>query len=52
VAGNGSVRAEGFDILNRANLSFPNTALGVAAFGQVIATEDARKFQFAGRIYF
>ncbi|MDX2033918.1 MAG: TonB-dependent receptor [Blastocatellia bacterium] len=45
-------RAEGFNIFNRANFSYPVSTLGAAGFGRINATEDARQMQFALRVYF
>ncbi len=45
-------RAEGFNLFNRANFSFPVSTLGAAGFGRINATEDARQMQFALRLYF
>ena len=44
-------RAEGFNLFNRANFSFPVSTLGAAGFGRINATEDARQLQFALRLY-
>ncbi|MFN0123410.1 MAG: TonB-dependent receptor domain-containing protein [Blastocatellia bacterium] len=45
-------RAEGFNLFNRANFSYPVSTLGAAGFGRINATEDARQMQFALRLYF
>jgi hypothetical protein len=46
------LRAEGFNVFNRANFSTPGTTLGAANFGVVTSTEDPRQFQLAAKIYF
>jgi len=49
--------AEGFNVLNRANLSIPNNTFGTGttplpAFGQPTAAFDPRQFQFGLRLSF
>ncbi|HEY6047380.1 MAG TPA: hypothetical protein VIU65_12300 [Pyrinomonadaceae bacterium] len=51
------VSAEGFNILNRANLAVPNNVFGsglqpAATFGQATAAFDPRQFQFGIRLNF
>jgi hypothetical protein len=46
------IRAEAFNVFNRANFKIPGTALGAAGFGVITGTEDPRQIQFAARIYF
>jgi hypothetical protein len=46
------IRAEAFNIFNRANFQIPGAILGAANFGIITATEDPRQIQFAARIYF
>jgi Carboxypeptidase regulatory-like domain/TonB dependent receptor-like, beta-barrel len=46
------IRAEAFNIFNRANFQAPGTAFGAANFGVITGTEDPRQIQFAARIYF
>ena len=46
------IRAEAFNVFNRANLQAPGTAFGAANFGVITSTEDPRQIQFAARIYF
>ncbi len=51
------VTAEGFNILNRANLAVPNNVFGAgtlpsASFGQPTAVFDPRQFQFGLRLNF
>jgi hypothetical protein len=49
--------AEGFNVLNRANLGVPNNTFGsgatpLATFGQPTAAFDPRQFQFGMRLSF
>ena len=49
------VLAEGFNVLNRANLSIPNNTFGTGttplpSFGQPTAALDPRQFQFGLRL--
>lgn len=46
------IRAEAFNLFNRANFQAPGTILGGANFGVITATEDPRQFQLAARLYF
>lgn len=46
------IRAEAFNIFNRANFQTPGTAFGAANFGIISSTEDPRQIQFAARFYF
>ncbi len=46
------IRAEAFNVFNRANFQTPGTAFGAANFGVITGTEDPRQVQFAARIYF
>jgi hypothetical protein len=46
------IRAEAFNVFNRANFQTPGTAFGAANFGVITSTEDPRQIQFAARIYF
>ncbi len=46
------IRAEAFNVFNRANFQVPGTAFGAANFGVITSTEDPRQIQFAARIYF
>ncbi|MBO0724660.1 MAG: TonB-dependent receptor [Blastocatellia bacterium] len=46
------IRAEAFNLFNRANFKIPGTVLGAAGFGVITSTEDPRQIQFAARIYF
>ena len=51
------VLAEGFNVLNRANLSVPNNTFGAGAaplpaFGQPTAAFDPRQLQFGLRLDF
>jgi hypothetical protein len=46
------VRAEAFNVFNRANFQMPGMILGAANFGIITGTEDPRQIQFAARIYF
>ena len=46
------IRAEAFNVFNRANFQAPGTAFGAANFGVITSTEDPRQVQFAARIYF
>lgn len=46
------IRAEAFNIFNRANFQTPGTAFGAANFGIISSTEDPRQIQFAARLYF
>src|SRR5499426_2471620 len=46
------IRAEAFNVFNRANFQLPGTAFGAANFGVITGTEDPRQVQFAARIYF
>ncbi|MBL8203025.1 MAG: carboxypeptidase regulatory-like domain-containing protein [Blastocatellia bacterium] len=46
------IRAEAFNLLNRANFQAPGTTLGGANFGVITTTEDPRQVQFAARLYF
>jgi hypothetical protein len=46
------IRAEAFNVFNRANFQTPGTAFGAANFGVITGTEDPRQIQFAVRIYF
>jgi hypothetical protein len=46
------IRAEAFNVFNRANFQAPGTAFGAANFGVITGTEDPRQIQFAARIYF
>jgi Carboxypeptidase regulatory-like domain/TonB dependent receptor len=46
------IRAEAFNVFNRANFQTPGTAFGAANFGVITGTEDPRQIQFAARIYF
>jgi len=48
---------EGFNLLNRSNLSVPNNTFGpaltpVSTFGQATAAFDSRQFQFGVRFTF
>jgi carboxypeptidase family protein/TonB-dependent receptor-like protein len=46
------IRAEAFNVFNRANFQIPGTTLGAPSFGVITSTEDPRQIQFAARIYF
>jgi hypothetical protein len=46
------IRAEAFNVFNRANFQTPGTAFGGAGFGVISSTEDPRQIQFAARLYF
>jgi hypothetical protein len=46
------IRAEAFNLFNRANFQIPGTVLGAQSFGVITSTEDPRQIQFAARIYF
>jgi hypothetical protein len=46
------IRAEAFNVFNRANFQVPGTVLGASSFGVITSTEDPRQVQFAARIYF
>ena len=46
------IRAEAFNVFNRANFQAPGNAFGAANFGVITSTEDPRQIQFAARIYF
>jgi hypothetical protein len=46
------IRAEAFNVFNRANFKIPGTTLGAAGFGIITSAEDPRQIQFAARIYF
>ena len=46
------IRAEAFNIFNRANFQTPGTTFGAANFGIISSTEDPRQIQFAARLYF
>ncbi len=46
------IRAEAFNVFNRANFQLPGTAFGAANFGAITGAEDPRQIQFAARIYF
>jgi hypothetical protein len=46
------IRAEAFNVFNRANFQTPGTAFGAANFGVITSTEDPRQIQLAARIYF
>jgi len=46
------IRAEAFNVFNRANFQAPGTAFGAANFGVITGAEDPRQVQFAARIYF
>ena len=46
------IRAEAFNVFNRANFQTPGTAFGAANFGVITGAEDPRQVQFAARIYF
>ena len=46
------IRAEAFNVFNRANFQTPGTAFGAANFGVITGAEDPRQIQFAARIYF
>jgi hypothetical protein len=46
------IRAEAFNVFNRANFQAPGTAFGAANFGVITGTEDPRQLQFAVRLYF
>jgi hypothetical protein len=46
------IRAEAFNLFNRANFQIPGTVLGAPNFGVITSTEDPRQIQFAARIYF
>jgi hypothetical protein len=46
------IRAEAFNVFNRANFQAPGTAFGASNFGVITGTEDPRQIQFAARIYF
>jgi len=46
------IRAEAFNVFNRANFQMPGTAFGATNFGVITSTEDPRQIQLAARIYF
>jgi hypothetical protein len=46
------LRAEAFNLFNRANFQAPGTVFGAAGFGVITSTEDPRQFQVALRLYF
>ena len=46
------LRAEAFNVFNRANFLNPGTALGAANFGVITGTEDPRQFQVAAKLHF
>lgn len=51
------IMAEGFNVLNRANLAIPNNTFGTgptppSTFGQPTAAFDPRQFQFGLRLNF
>ncbi|MFN7949185.1 MAG: TonB-dependent receptor [Blastocatellia bacterium] len=46
------IRAEAFNVFNRANFVAPGTGLGAANFGVITGTEDPRQIQFALRLNF
>lgn len=46
------IRAEAFNIFNRANFQTPGTTFGAPNFGIITSTEDPRQVQFAARISF
>jgi hypothetical protein len=49
------LRAEGYNIFNRANFNNPNTSFGAAAFGSVTRLADGatmRRIQLGGRLIF
>lgn len=46
------LRAEAFNLFNRANFQAPGTTFGAAGFGVITSTEDPRQFQVAARLYF
>jgi hypothetical protein len=46
------IRAEAFNVFNRANFQAPGTAFGASNFGAITSTEDPRQIQFAARVYF
>jgi hypothetical protein len=46
------IRAEAFNVFNRAIFQAPGTAFGAANFGMITGTEDPRQIQLAARIYF
>ncbi|HKX28031.1 MAG TPA: TonB-dependent receptor [Blastocatellia bacterium] len=46
------IRAEAFNLFNRANFQMPGTAFGADRFGVITSTEDPRQIQFAARIKF
>jgi hypothetical protein len=46
------IRAEAFNVFNRANFQTPGTGFGAPNFGVITGTEDPRQIQFAARIYF
>jgi len=46
------IRAEAFNVFNRANFQTPGTVFGAANFGVITGTEDPRQVQFAARLYF
>jgi hypothetical protein len=46
------IRAEAFNVFNRANFQVPGTVLGASSFGVITSTEDPRQIQFAARLYF
>jgi hypothetical protein len=46
------IRAEAFNVFNRANFQVPGTVLGASSFGVITSAEDPRQVQFAARIYF
>lgn len=45
-------RAEGFNVINHANFSAPNTNLSSATFGGITAAADPRILQFALKLHF
>lgn len=46
------LRAEAFNVFNRANFATPGTVLGATNFGVITSTEDPRQIQLAAKLYF
>jgi hypothetical protein len=45
-------RAEGFNVINHANFSAPNTNLSSSSFGRITSAGDPRILQFALKLHF
>ncbi len=46
------LRAEGFNLFNRANYNLPDNFLGSATFGQILSADASRRLQIGARVMF